>query len=86
MEHASPNVPTSDYSATALWRVIEVVDFVNSLCRIALKVSPQGSITVEDKIAIVQNVYTRLVIFSLVATGIKNFQSDGHFLSILKDE
>uniref|UniRef100_A0AC35EVW1 Uncharacterized protein n=1 Tax=Panagrolaimus sp. PS1159 TaxID=55785 RepID=A0AC35EVW1_9BILA len=76
----------SDYSATALWRVIEVVDFVNSLCRIALKLFPQGSITVEDKIAIVQNVYTRLVIFSIVATGIKNFQSDNHFLSILKEE
>uniref|UniRef100_A0AC34FHH9 Uncharacterized protein n=1 Tax=Panagrolaimus sp. ES5 TaxID=591445 RepID=A0AC34FHH9_9BILA len=76
----------SDYSATALWRVIEVVDFVNSLCRIALKLFPQGSITVEDKIAIVQNVYTRLVIFSIVTIGIKNFQSDNHFLSILKEQ
>lgn len=76
----------TDYSITALWRIVEVVDFINSLCRIALKIYPQGSITVEDKIAIVQNIFSRMIIFSLVTAAVKSGQNESAFLEILKSE
>ena len=76
----------SDFSVTALWRVVEVVDFINSLCRMALKFYPQGSITVEDKIAIVQNIFTKMIIFNLVTSAVKNDHNDNVILEILKTE
>ena len=76
----------SDFSVTALWRIVEVVDFINSLCRIALKFYASGSITVEDKIAIVQNIFTRIIIFNLVTSAVKNDHNDNIILEILKSE
>uniref|UniRef100_A0A7E5A0V4 Nuclear receptor domain-containing protein n=1 Tax=Panagrellus redivivus TaxID=6233 RepID=A0A7E5A0V4_PANRE len=76
----------ADQSMTALWRIVEVVDFVNSICRLALKCCPQGSVTVEDKIAIVQNAYTRLVLLSLATIGIKGPENNTNFLKPLSNE
>uniref|UniRef100_A0AC34QVM6 Uncharacterized protein n=1 Tax=Panagrolaimus sp. JU765 TaxID=591449 RepID=A0AC34QVM6_9BILA len=85
-ENILPQSSASDYSFTALWRIVEVVDYVNSLCRMALKIYPQGSITVEDKIAIVQNIFIRTVIFNLIVFAIKSGQNEAVFLEVLKME
>lgn len=85
-ENILPQSSTADYSFTALWRIVEIVDYVNCLCRMALKIYPQGSITVEDKIAIVQNVFIRTVIFNLVIFAIKSGQNEAVFLEVLKIE
>uniref|UniRef100_A0A914EKY3 NR LBD domain-containing protein n=1 Tax=Acrobeloides nanus TaxID=290746 RepID=A0A914EKY3_9BILA len=61
--------PSPDDPVTALHRIVEVVDWVNGLCRVALRYCEHGSITVEDKVAIVQNVFCRLVLLSMAAKG-----------------
>lgn len=55
-----------DNSLYALWRIVFAVDWVNSLCSMAVQESNSSeSITVEDKIAIVQTVFSRLLVYRL---------------------
>lgn len=63
------------------------VDWVNGICQMAVEGSESSeTITVEDKIAIVQNVFSRLTVFKLCSQRVLDEESaaDHYDLNLLR--
>ncbi|CAD5226459.1 unnamed protein product [Bursaphelenchus xylophilus] len=76
-EQNRPIYENGDNSFHALWRIVQVVDWVNGLCALALeKTETADTFTVEDKVAIVQNVFTRITFFRLCVDRVLERETD----------
>ncbi|KAI6175285.1 hypothetical protein M3Y97_00671800 [Aphelenchoides bicaudatus] len=80
-----------DNSLHALWRIVMTIDWVNGICSLAVENSESTeTITVEDKIAIVQNIFSRLIVFRLCSQRVLDEetaeQSDLNLLRTFEDD
>ncbi|CAD5219444.1 unnamed protein product [Bursaphelenchus okinawaensis] len=76
-EQNRPIFENADDSFYALWRVVQVVDWVNGLCSVASKhIKTIDNFTVEDKVAIVQSVFTRITFFRLCTDRVLERKTD----------
>ncbi|KAI6187260.1 hypothetical protein M3Y98_00223600 [Aphelenchoides besseyi] len=76
----SPSIfEAQDPSIFALWRIVIVIDWVNGICAMATERSADSTtetITVEDKIAMVQSIFSRLVVLRICAKHIRDENSN----------
>uniref|UniRef100_A0A915CKD6 NR LBD domain-containing protein n=2 Tax=Parascaris univalens TaxID=6257 RepID=A0A915CKD6_PARUN len=66
-----------DLSATSLWRLIEIIDWIDGVCRLAESRNERKVITTDDKVTILQNCFSQQIIFTLSAkTAMNSTTSD----------